>query len=133
MRQAFIVTIVFLVLDAMWLGWLANAMYVNALHPLLRYTPGVGIQPIWSAAVVVYIALIAGLLVFVIPKAAGDPIHALCYGALFGAITYATYDFTNYALLSGWSLKVAIIDTVWGMIICSATSVIAVLMSTRHA
>jgi uncharacterized membrane protein len=34
--------------------------------------------------------------------------------ALVGAATYAVYDFTNYATLTRYPLKFAVMDTLWG-------------------
>jgi uncharacterized membrane protein len=33
---------------------------------------------------------------------------------ILGSLTYAVYDFTNYATLSNYPLSFALLDTVWG-------------------
>jgi len=38
------------------------------------------------------------------------------FGALFGLITYATYDLTNLATLKNWSLAVTVVDLIWGTV-----------------
>ena len=43
--------------------------------------------------------------------------YALIYGALFGGISYATYDLTNLATLKGWTLLVTAVDMTWGVIL----------------
>lgn len=48
--------------------------------------------------------------------------HALLYGALFGLVTYATYDLTNLATLTGWPVMVTIVDMLWGATLASAVS-----------
>ena len=48
--------------------------------------------------------------------------RAFAMGALFGLITYATYDLTNYATLKGFPLNVVIIDLIWGMVLTSVVS-----------
>ena len=40
--------------------------------------------------------------------------NALAFGALFGLITYATYDLSNLATLKNWPVLVTIVDLVWG-------------------
>jgi len=40
--------------------------------------------------------------------------RTLLTGAVFGFITYATYDLTNLATLEGWSIKITIVDLIWG-------------------
>ena len=128
--QYFTVTLTFVLLDAIWLGLIAKKMYIDAFGNLMRISNG-AIQPSWPAAIVVYIALITGIIIFVIPKANGHPGFALLWGAIFGFVTYATYDFTNLAVLSQWSLKISIIDTLWGMVLCGLTSFIAVLITNK--
>jgi len=123
-------TLTFIFLDAIWLGIIAKKMYIDAFGHLMRISKGT-IQPHWPAAMIVYIALIGGILIFVIPRAHGNMTHALFWGALFGFITYATYDFTNLAVLAQWSLKISIIDTLWGMLLCGLTSFMTVLVTHK--
>lgn len=119
-----IAAICFIVLDYLWIGVIANQFYINTLGHILSLHNG-SLQPNLLAAVVVYIALIGGIAIFVLPKANGNPWMALFWGALFGFVTYATYDFTNLAVLANWPLKTAIVDTLWGMVICGLTSLIS--------
>jgi uncharacterized membrane protein len=49
-------------------------------------------------------------------------IRALLLGAIFGLITYATYDLTNYATLKGFPLNVVIIDLIWGTFLTATVS-----------
>ena len=114
-------TLIFLTLDGLWLGFVGKQFYFNEIGPLMRLSDGVA-QPLWPAAIIVYAALIAGIVIFVLPKTNGNILHALLYGAAFGFITYATYDFTNLATLQNWSLKISIIDTIWGTALCATTA-----------
>jgi len=123
--QIIVATITFLILDGIWLGFIANQSYIDAFGPILRMADG-RIQPNLAAAAVVYVALIAGIILLVIPKAGGQLLPAFLWGAFFGFVTYATYDFTNLAVLKDWSLKMSIIDTIWGMVLCGATSFVTV-------
>jgi uncharacterized membrane protein len=50
-------------------------------------------------------------------------IFALGAGALFGLITYATYDLTNLATLRNWPMVITIIDLLWGATIAAVVSV----------
>lgn len=43
---------------------------------------------------------------------------------IFGLVTYATYDLTSLALIQNFSLKVTIIDLIWGIFISVSTSVL---------
>ena len=114
-------TVIFLILDLVWLGILAKDLYIHYLGDFLRLSNG-KIQTIIPGAIVVYLALIAGICLFVYPLAGPSIKASFIYGALFGAISYAIYDFTNYALIDGWPLTICIIDTCWGAILCGITA-----------
>jgi len=55
----------------------------------------------WSAAIIFYLLFIGGIFYFaVIPALQQNSFkQALIRGAIFGLITYATYDLTNLATL----------------------------------
>ena len=112
---------VFFLIDMVWLGVAAKGFYRKHLGPML--SPKVN----WAAAILFYLLFIAGLLVFVIEPAlaAGAPLRALAFGALFGLISYATYDLSNLATLKDWPLAVTIVDLVWGTVLGGAVSWIA--------
>lgn len=40
---------------------------------------------------------------------------------MFGLVLYGVYDFTNLAMVSGWTLKVAVIDVLWGVVLGGAS------------
>lgn len=126
--QAVSATLIFLVMDAIWLGVLSKQLYLDEIGSILRLSGG-DIVPSWPAAIVVYIALISGIVLLVLPKAQGDWLSAGLWGAFFGFVTYATYDFTNLAVLDAWTLKVSIIDVIWGMVLCGVTSLLTVLIN----
>lgn len=50
--------------------------------------------------------------------------HALLSGALFGLITYATYDLTNLATLKDWPLLVTVVDLAWGATLAACVSTV---------
>lgn len=123
-----IITILFM--DAVWIGYLAKDLYQNNLGMLVRKTNEV-MTPIWSSAIVVYFLIAFGILYFVLPKANGQYNKVLISGMLFGAVTYGIYDFTNYAILKDWPLKVTLIDFVWGTVLCGVTSVVVLTIQHR--
>ncbi len=64
-------------------------------------------------------------MVFVIAPAVEKDswVRALMLGALFGLITYATYDLTNLATLKDWPLALTVVDLIWGTILAGSVSV----------
>ncbi|MEJ2343485.1 MAG: DUF2177 family protein [Gemmatimonadales bacterium] len=112
---------VFLVVDLLWLGVIARGFYRRQLGPLLR--PDVR----WAPALIFYLLFVAGVLIFaVIPALERDSWgRAIVFGALFGAISYATYDLTNLATLKGFPPIVAIVDISWGAFLAAFIAGIA--------
>ncbi len=118
---------VFFVIDMLWLGLIAKSFYASQIGHLLK--PNVN----WVAAIIFYLLFIVGLVVFVIQPAVekGSYMYAILYGALFGLITYATYDLTNLALAKDWPLLVTIVDLIWGAFLAASVSVITYLIYTK--
>ena len=57
--------------------------------------------------------------------------RALAYGALFGLISYATYDLTNLATLREWPLLLTVVDLAWGAALAAAVSVATYGIATK--
>lgn len=115
------------VIDALWLGVVANKLYKSQLGPLLMDKPNM------IAAVLFYIVYVIGIVVFAVMPAiaTGDWKVALGLGALLGFVAYATYDLTNLATLKGWPVKIVIIDLVWGTVLTAAVATLTYLIVTR--
>ena len=111
---------VFFGIDMVWLSFIAKDLYQEQIGFLMKSSPN------WVAAMSFYLLFIVGLVVFVIEPALENDSwqKALMLGALFGLITYATYDLTNLATIKDWPLKVTIIDLLWGTFLGSSVSTI---------
>ena len=111
---------VFLVIDLVWLGLIAKNLYREHLGFLMKENVN------WLAAIIFYLVFIVGIVAFVVVPAleAGSWHHALLYGALFGLVTYSTYDLTNLATLKDWPVVITIIDLIWGTFLAASVSVI---------
>lgn len=129
MFKTIIAAITMLILDGIWLKYIGKKFYIEEMGHLMRMSDGV-VSPLWIPVIIVYAALVLGIVLFVIPKAHGVALNGLLWGGVFGLITYAIYDFTNLAILANWSLKISIIDACWGMILCGITSFITILVTT---
>lgn len=123
----FIALPVFFVIDMIWLVLVAKKFYQDQIGFLMK--PDIN----WFAAIVFYLLFIAGLVIFVISPAVEKHswVHALVFGALFGLITYATYDLTNLATLKDWPLLVTVVDLIWGTVLASSISVISYLIANK--
>ena len=94
-------------------------LYQPEIGPLL-YKGGVRMGP----AIAFYLLYILGMMVFAVgPALKGESWQtALVQGALLGFFCYATYDLTNYATLSLWSMKVTVLDMIWGTLLTGSAS-----------
>lgn len=108
----------FFAIDMAWLGFIAKKLYREELGFIMKTNFN------WMAAFIFYFIYIFGLVYFAINPALakGEFTHALLVGALFGFMTYATYDLTNLATLEGWPLKITLIDMAWGTFLGASVS-----------
>ena len=119
--------VTFFALDMTWLGLIAKNLYREQIGHLLR--PDVN----WTAAIIFYLLFIGGLVVFVISPAVQKQslMTAIMLGALFGLITYATYDLTNLATTKDWPLFITIVDLIWGAVLSASVSAVTYFVYTR--
>lgn len=118
---------IFFAIDIIWLGVIARSFYAQHLGFLMR-------TPVnWTAAMLFYLIFIFGLVVFVIqPALAAESLQqAVLMGALFGFVTYATYDLTNLATLKDWPLIITIVDLIWGTVLGSTVATLSFIISSK--
>jgi uncharacterized membrane protein len=108
---------IFLGIDMIWISIISKTFYDKEL---LGFERTVRIAP----AIFVYLLIPLGVLLFAVPKANGNLLHALGWGALFGLIGYGIYDLTNHAIFTSFSLKITLVDILWGMTVCGVTAMI---------
>lgn len=120
---------IYIAFDAAWLTLTSRPLYRAALGDMLL--PDLNAAP----AIAFYLVYPIGLVVFAIGPAlrSGTVYPALLYGALFGALAYATYDLTNYATLKNWTFLITVADIAWGAFASASVSAIATLIARRFA
>ena len=109
-------TLIFLILDGVMLRF--------HMAPLFqRYIGGAMLDNIRVApAVIFYLAYIAGLLYLVSVPALKTGTSVILPAAVLGFMAYGTYEFTSYAIMKGWSLRMVITDVTWGTILTSGSA-----------
>lgn len=108
------------VLDLVWLGLIMNRFYLRELSELGRIVDGKW-QPLYPPIAVIYLALAAGVFAFAV-RPASTASDAGARGALLGFVVYAVYECTNYSLLKNWPLKLVVVDSLWGCVICGLSA-----------
>lgn len=107
--------IAFLAVDMVWLQIVAKGFFQREVGQLLKE------EPLMVPAVLFYTLYIAIMLYLVVVPYLGDAQwgRVILGSALFGIAAYGTFDMTSYALIKGWSGKVAVIDILWGGFVTS--------------
>lgn len=116
-----IALVVFIVIDLIWLGFIAKDLYSKYLGYLMADKVN------WIAAVIFYLIFIGGILYFVLYPSLMDKslTNLIIRAALFGFMTYATYDLTNLATIKDWPIQITMIDLIWGTTLSTSVSVIS--------
>jgi len=117
----------FLAIDMLWLGLVARSFYQQQLGFIMA--PSVN----WFVAIIFYLLFIVGILFFVVvPGLESNSLKAtLLRAALFGLITYATYDLTNLATLKDWPALLSIVDMLWGTVLSVLVSYLSFMAGKR--
>jgi uncharacterized membrane protein len=114
-KTGFLTCILMLVLDLSWIA-LMKKKYGNWISSVQKKEMVVKM----SAAIIAY-ALMCVVVVFVLL-----PLTYYSYnpfvGAILGGCIYGIYNATNYATLSNYSLTMAIVDTIWGIVLFTILS-----------
>jgi len=111
-RQVFMILVIMLALDSVYL-YSTKSIFGQMVAKIQR----TALEFKMVGAIIVYLLLAVGLYVFII-----EPRKSLWHAALLGLVIYGVYDFTSYAILKKYDLNVAIMDTVWGSALMTATT-----------
>ena len=115
--------------DVIWLGHIMKDFIVRSFWDLIvvengsaQINLGVGLGA-WAVIVVM-------ILIFVTKSwYAHSASSALGYGAILWLCLYAVYDLTNLTFLKNYSVSFAVVDIVWGGVICALVSLSMYLFS----
>ena len=111
----------FTLIDGFWLVFVAPKFYRTHIGHLMKPEADL------AAASLFYLLFLVGLNVYVItPKLDKSFSTVAGYGALFGLVSYATFDLTSVAVFKDFSYLVASVDMLWGACLCASISVLTV-------
>ncbi len=105
-----IASLIFLVIDVIWLSFATKSFYRPLIGNLLSD------KPVMWAAALFYILYVLGMALVVIQPCvdSGSLFKTIYTGFIFGLVAYGTYNLTNMAVLKGWSPTVTFVDMLWG-------------------
>ena len=116
-----------IVIDMIWLLFIAKKMYQSEMGDLMAS------QPNLVAGIAFYVLYAIGICIFVLVPALSKQswFDAVLYGALFGFFCYMTYDLTNLAVIRNFPTQLAFIDMAWGTFVTATVSGFAYWVSNK--
>jgi uncharacterized membrane protein len=127
--KLYLITLVaFLGIDSLWLGLVAPAFYRSQIGFIMADEPN------FVAAALFYLIFIFGMVHFVVEPCVreGKTLKQTALrGAIFGLVTYATYDLTNHATLANWPVLMTIVDMTWGTTLSMLAALVSVWAGRR--
>ena len=121
----FLASIIFLIIDVIWLSITVKTIYRPALGLLINDKP-----VMWAAALFYIIYVVSLTLIILRPALANESVfQAFWTGAVFGIVTYGTYNLTNMATIKDWSPTIVWIDMIWGGFLTSFVSSISIYLT----
>ena len=120
LKQYIITLIVFLVIDGLWLYFVAQNMFKAEIGSLMG-------EPRIIYALIFYLLYPLAIVIFVLAPSieAKSLTKAILLGAFLGLIAYGTYELTNMSTLKDWTLKLVIVDLLWGSFVTALSASIS--------
>lgn len=121
-------SLITLLLDIPYLA-LNNKLYLDITN---KINNNKGYAMRFYSAGLVYLAIALGLVVLVLPRISKTSSkldllkQCILYGGVYGLTAYSIFDFTMHFMFKEWVLSVAIMDAIWGGILCSLVTYILV-------
>ena len=113
-KEIIVIALVMLALDAIYLG--TNRSFFSNLF---KNVQGSELKFNFKAAFFCYTLMVFGLYYFIV-KDKKPVIDAF----LLGLLVYGVYDLTNLGTLSNWTIKITVMDTLWGASLFALTTFI---------
>ena len=118
------------IIDAIWHLGIFKKAYSEGIKPLARMSgdkmvinPFAGIL-----AQVLVVTCIVFLVLFKTQKV--SYLEAALIGAIAGILAITVYGLTNYALFKDWSLKLTVLEVIWGPILGASSGAFVIWMKS---
>ena len=117
-KEIIVSIIIFLVLDVCFI-YINRTNFVNMVEKIQKKTVNLNI----SSAIITYLFMYLGLYYFIINQKR-TPVDAF----ILGIVIYGTFEFTNMAIFTDWTIYTALTDTLWGGVLFSSTTYLTKLV-----
>ena len=124
---ALIASLIFLIIDVIWLSFSAKSFYRPQIGHLMLD------KPVMWAAALFYIIYMLGMTIIVIQPCIepNSVIKSLYTGFIFGLVAYGTYNLTNMAVLKDWSPTVVFVDMFWGGFLTASSATAGIIIAKK--
>lgn len=120
MKDIILFSILIVAIDSIYLSHISLPF-----GKMIRDIQGKPMKMKMMPAVIVYLAMIATWYVFIYKELKRHSFtENIVRAALLGLFTYSIFDFTNMALIDGYRLDLAVIDSLWGATLYGITTAI---------
>ena len=119
MKDLISVGIILVIIDVVYLSLIGGPPFVKMVEKI----QGKDVKMNYVSAIMAYVLLVAMAYIFIIKKKATNK-----EAFILGLLTYGIFDFTNLALFKDYTLKTALIDTLWGGILYKSVTFIQYLI-----
>ena len=109
--------IILLILDGLYIY--ANRTFLIGQLEAVQHSP---IKANILGAVACYILILLGLYFFIFRYKSRSIQEQTWNAFVLGIVIYGVYETTNYATLKSWTLKMVLMDTLWGGILLASTT-----------
>ena len=125
--SSIIASLIFLIVDVIWLSFTVKHFYRPQLGNLLTE------KPVMWAAIIFYLIYVIGLAIVILkPALVNNSVsQAFWTGLVFGVVAYGTYNFTNMATIKNWSPYVVFVDTIWGGLLTGSSSTLGIFLAKK--
>ena len=103
-----------MLLDSCYL-YLTKTMFASLVVKIQKTAMQIRIE----GALIVYLLLAIGLYYFIIKQG-----RTALEAGLLGLVIYGTFDFTNYAMFKNYDIWIALMDTLWGTLLFTLTTLV---------
>ena len=115
MKLLLIISLIMLVIDALWLNLYMGKIFNEMIKKITGKTMKIDLV----AAILAYACMVLGVRYLGIPNIRNTHIlkDSLYYGTLLGLLSFGVFDFTNKAVIPGYTWGVTLLDISWGCIL----------------
>ena len=118
---------VYVAMDAVWLA-VARNMYATNVARI----QGSPLSVRWAPAVVCYALIVLAAYILILHDVSVCSYYGVALRAtMFALLAYGVYNLTNLATLNGFSLRAALVDTLWGVVVINVSTLMAFMVARR--